>query len=188
MDKKKNFRVPNKDIKVELHELLLINSKVFQRLNLIKQLGLAYLVYPFALHTRGAHCLDCLDKAQMFIDGLKANYSESENIENRGEILKRLEEDSLSIRAGALLHDIMHIPFAHTLEDENNLFSKGDKSKRINIMLDLLKAELESQRSLPSLAIHRIYSLKKPENFKDAVQKCMNLIEDVRNFMDYCSS
>ena len=84
--KRKNFRVPNRDIKVSISELLFINTKTFQRLNHIKQLGLAYLVYPFALHTRASHCLDCLDMAQSFMHacmGQKGSSTENSRVSQR---------------------------------------------------------------------------------------------------------
>lgn len=183
IQKRKNFRVPNKDIKIALHELLLINNETFQRLNYIKQLGLAYLVYPFALHTRASHCLDCLDKAQMFIDRLKEKYAQIANDEKKKRILERLEEDSSTIRGAALIHDIMHIPFAHTLEDENNLFSRGDKSKRINIMIDKMKEELKNIRSLHALAAYRVFSFRSNEAFDEAFKKCMVLLKDIKKVL-----
>jgi hypothetical protein len=40
----KRFRVPDYDINIKPHELLIINTPTFQRLFKINQLGLAYLV------------------------------------------------------------------------------------------------------------------------------------------------
>lgn len=136
--KRKNFRVPNRDIKIEGQELLFINTKCFQRLYNIKQLGLADRVYPFATHTRAAHCLDCLDMSQRFIDALKENirHTTSINKEEGDKFWKRIEEDAPLIRAAALLHDIIHIPYAHILEDENGILEKGDKGERIDKMID----------------------------------------------------
>jgi HD superfamily phosphohydrolase len=187
--KRKNFRVPNRDIKIRLSELLFINTKTFQRLNHIKQLGLAYLVYPFALHTRASHCLDCLDMAQSFIEKLRMNVEQSTllNEEEKKELLERLEKDIDSIRAAALLHDIMHIPFAHTLEDENNIFQRGDKSKRINLMIDKIKDELDkidpASADLERLANYRTFSFSNSGEFKDAVKRDKDLLEDVRKIL-----
>lgn len=187
--KTKNLRVPNYDIKVRLSELLFINTKTFQRLNFIKQLGLAYLVYPFALHTRASHCLDCLHMSHLFVEQLRINIEQSTalNDEEKKKILERLENDVESIRAAALLHDIMHIPFAHTLEDENKIFQRGDKSKRIDLMIDKLKGELEkfdtSSLDPANLASYRIFSFSNQKEFKEAMKRAKNLLEDVRKVL-----
>jgi HD superfamily phosphohydrolase len=81
--KTKNIRVPNHDIKIRLHELIFVHTNTFQRLQYIRQLGLAYLVYPFATHTRAAHSFDCLHMAQQFIDHLKYNIGIPEDDEKR---------------------------------------------------------------------------------------------------------
>jgi len=133
MKKVKNIRVPNKDIKIEPHELIVMNTPTFQRLFLIKQLGLAYLVYPFATHTRASHCLDCLDMAERFYNALVSN---GQLDPSNSSYVRKV------IRLSALLHDIMHIPFGHSFEDENYLFTRGDKSQRMDRMLNKLREEI----------------------------------------------
>lgn len=157
--KRKNFRIPNRDVKIEGYELLFINTKCFQRLYSIKQLGIADRVYPFATHTRAAHCLDCLDMSQRFIDALKENIelSISINKDEKGEFLKRIKDDTPLIRVAALLHDIMHIPYSHTLEDENGILEKGDKSERIDKMINLINNELEVLKKSPELAPYTLF-------------------------------
>jgi len=119
----------------------------------------------------------------MFIDRLKEKYAQIANDEKKKRILERLEEDSSTIRGAALIHDIMHIPFAHTLEDENNLFSRGDKSKRINIMIDKMKEELKNIRSLHALAAYRVFSFRSNEAFDEAFKKCMVLLKDIKKVL-----
>lgn len=183
--KRKNFRVPNQDVKIEGHELLFINTRCFQRLYEIKQLGLADLVYPFATHTRGAHCLDCLNISQRFIEALRENIKQSTSIneDEKQKFLKRIEEDTLLIRAAALLHDIMHIPYAHTLEDENGILEKGDKSERINIMIDLISKELEKLKTSPELAPHILFGFKGQNELQEKIKNAKRLLEDVKKVL-----
>lgn len=99
----------------------------FQRLHYLKQLGLAYLVYPGATHTRGHHSLNCLNEAEKILN-----------------VINPSEEDRQDVRMAALLHDIGHIPFSHTLEDEHIVLEKHDRPQRLNAALGMLKAELTS--------------------------------------------
>ncbi len=71
-----------------------------QRLHGVHQLGLAHLVFPGANHTRLEHSL-----GTYHIAGLMANSLE----------LQKEERDQLL--AAALLHDVGHPPFSHTLEE-----------------------------------------------------------------------
>ncbi len=82
----------------------LINHEFFQRLRRISQLGLAYLVYPGANHTRFQHALGCLHLMN------KALY----HIENKGHKISFDEKEAVKI--AILLHDIGHSPFSHALE------------------------------------------------------------------------
>jgi HD superfamily phosphohydrolase len=186
---KKNVRVPGHDIKIDLSELLFINTATFQRLNHIKQLGLAYFVYPFALHTRASHCLDCMHIAQLFIDNLLVNVRSSSLLPkgDRDRVFERLQRDVASIRAAAVLHDIMHIPYAHTLEDENKVLEKGDKSRRINVMIENLAKELSeltpTQLNTEHLADYRTFSFATQTEFQQATRRAKDLLEDVRKVL-----
>ena len=70
-----------------------------QRLHSIHQLGLAYLVYPGANHTRFEHSLGVFWVAKMICASLKMK-----------------EEESRLVECAALLHDVGHLPFSHTFE------------------------------------------------------------------------
>ena len=76
----KRFRIPNRDVKLTQEEVEVTSTFAFQRLFSMKQLGLAYLVYPCATHTRGGHSIECLDEATKMLDavryGLKLNDGE----------------------------------------------------------------------------------------------------------------
>lgn len=125
---KKTFRdVIWGDIELYDKEIKIVDSKPFQRLRRIKQLGMADLVYPCAKHTRFDHSLGTLSAAQLMVDNLK-----------KQEI--KIDDDDIDcIRCYALLHDISHIPFGHTLEDEGKLYERHDKGERWKYYTDELK-------------------------------------------------
>jgi len=82
----------------------LIEHKYFQRLRRITQMGLSYLVYPGAHHTRFHHALGCMFLMQKAIGILRF----------KGVTISEDEENALLI--AILLHDIGHGPFSHAME------------------------------------------------------------------------
>jgi len=91
------------DIGLSELECQLIDTRSFQRLRRLRQLGLASLVYPNATHTRFAHSLGVFRIMGVVIDFLL----------NKG---KFKEEDRRKMRLAALLHDIGHYPYSHLME------------------------------------------------------------------------
>lgn len=82
----------------------LIQHPYFQRLRRISQMGLSYLVYPGANHTRFHHALGCLHIMQKAVETLRF----------KGVSISKKEENALYI--AILLHDIGHGPFSHAME------------------------------------------------------------------------
>ncbi|WP_179006944.1 HD domain-containing protein [Winogradskyella forsetii] len=82
----------------------IIQHKYFQRLRRISQMGLSYLVYPGAHHTRFHHALGCMHLMQKAVNVLSF----------KGVALSEDEENGLLI--AILLHDIGHGPFSHAME------------------------------------------------------------------------
>ncbi len=88
-------------VRVSSEELALIDTIVFQRLRHIKQLGLAYLVFPSAQHSRFEHALGVLHLADSILR------------EAVGDVDPRTRT---LVRLAGLLHDLGHPPFSHTTE------------------------------------------------------------------------
>ena len=82
----------------------LIQHPHFQRLRRISQMGLSYLVYPGANHTRFHHALGCMHIMQKAVEVLRF----------KGISISAEEENALYI--AILLHDIGHGPFSHAME------------------------------------------------------------------------
>jgi HD superfamily phosphohydrolase len=99
------------NIRVDELTLRLVDTEVFQRLRYIRQLGLAYLVYPGATHTRFEHALGAYHLARRTI-GLMAE---------RDALGGADAEEQAVVRAAALLHDVGHYPFSHALEEIGQL-------------------------------------------------------------------
>ncbi len=123
------------DIGLHKAELRVIDTQQFQRLRGIKQLGLAYLVYPSAVHTRFEHALGTLWMAQRIVEGINLNAAKEREDPANGE--PRVGDQELEIiRLAALLHDISHAPFGHTIEDDLKLRERHDDPVRVNQALD----------------------------------------------------
>src|SRR3954468_7812442 len=120
MSKRKLIRdAVHGDIEVSPLEVELIDTPEFQRLRGIKQLGTVYLVFPSAVHTRFEHSLGTSWMAHRILESIRRSQSES---------AITADEEQL-IRVSALLHDITHIPFGHTLEDERRVLPRHDKDE-----------------------------------------------------------
>jgi len=83
----------------------LLEHPYFQRLRRITQLGLTYLVYPGAYHTRFHHALGAMHLMRKAVQILR----------DKGHEISPEEEEAVYI--AILLHDIGHGPFSHALEN-----------------------------------------------------------------------
>lgn len=83
----------------------LLEHPFFQRLRQIKQLGLSYLVFPGANHTRFEHALGASHLMRQAISALRLKGHEI------------TEEEAEAVTITILLHDIGHAPFSHVLEN-----------------------------------------------------------------------
>ena len=99
------------NIRVDELTLKLVDTDVFQRLRYVRQLGLAFLVYPGATHTRFEHALGTYHLSRGTLSFL-ADRDASGAV---------TAEEQAIIRAAALLHDIGHYPFSHALEEIGQL-------------------------------------------------------------------
>ena len=95
------------NIRLESAAVAVLDTPAMQRLRYIRQTGHAFLVYPGATHTRFEHALGAYHLTRQAIAALA----------ERGELDPVPEEERLTARLAALLHDIGHYPFSHTLEE-----------------------------------------------------------------------
>ncbi|MDR1389355.1 MAG: HD domain-containing protein [Treponema sp.] len=84
----------------------LTETKAFMRLGRIFQLGPACRVYPGATHTRFGHSIGVYHLARRLLTGLA---------EQSGALISR--QGAFSFLAAALLHDLGHFPYTHSLKE-----------------------------------------------------------------------
>jgi HD superfamily phosphohydrolase len=112
------------DVSLSPLEAAVLDLPEVQRMRGIKQLGTAHLVYPGCVHTRFDHSLGAAAVSHRIAAALRR-----EGVDVPAELEQR-------IGAAALLHDVTHVPFGHTLEDERRLFPRHDKGNRLARLLD----------------------------------------------------
>ena len=171
----------------------LIQHPYFQRLRRITQMGLSYLVYPGAHHTRFHHAIGAMHMMQKAIEVLRF----------KGVNISKEEENALYI--AILLHDIGHGPFSHAMEhsiveevdhetisllfmNELNLEFNGQLSLAIQVfkgeyhrkfMLQLISSQLDMDR-MDYLKRDSFYSGVAEGNINsDRLIQMMNVVDDV---------
>jgi HD superfamily phosphohydrolase len=131
----------------------LIDHPYFQRLRRISQLGLSYLVYPGAKHSRFHHAIGCMHLMTKAIT----------QIRKKGHSISKKEAEALKI--AILLHDIGHGPFSHALENsiatgfshENlSLFFMQELNKEFNGKLSLAITIFKKEH--PKKFLHQLVS------------------------------
>ena len=94
-------------------ELDIIHAKSFQRLRNVKQLGLAYYVYPGADYSRFSHSLGVCHVTGMILESLRRHCGAQLN-----------NQEVQEYRLAGLLHDVGHYPFSHAMEDAIENYSR----------------------------------------------------------------
>jgi uncharacterized protein len=106
----------------------LIDTPEFQRLRRIRQLGVSWLTFHGAEHSRFVHSLGVFNFAQRIIEVLRRRYA-------RTEVDHYLSKHDRVVKAAALLHDIGHGPFSHMIERAFEATGQHEK-KTVSIIRD----------------------------------------------------
>lgn len=112
----------------------LIQHPYFQRLRRITQMGLSYLVYPGANHTRFHHALGAMHIMQKAVEVLRS----------KDVSISKDEENALYI--AILLHDIGHGPFSHAME--HSIVEEVNHEEISLLFMNKLNEEFNGQLSL----------------------------------------
>jgi HD superfamily phosphohydrolase len=125
-----------------------------QRLHNLKQLGFTDKVYPDAVHARFNHILGATEVVERIATRLKSwlrshpsaefEYAVPQPAEPKRKsalvkapvLADQLQCSTRALRLMALLHDVTHAAFGHTLEDEVNLFNEkhDDPARQIRVL------------------------------------------------------
>jgi HD superfamily phosphohydrolase len=120
------------DIRLTDFEGSVLQSRELQRLKRVRQLGFAHIPFPGAEHSRLLHMIGTLHVTEKIL----------QSIETR-EGIAFDPIDRQTLRLYALLHDLGHGPFGHTMEDELGFYVHHDDNPlRVTRILDNLAPEL----------------------------------------------
>jgi len=124
----------------------LIQHKYFQRLRRITQMGMSYMVYPGAHHTRFHHALGCMYLMQKAIEVIRF----------KGVTIS--EEEELALYVAILLHDIGHGPFSHAME--HSIVNNVSHEQISLLFMEKLNKEFNSSLTLAIQIFKGIYHRK----------------------------
>jgi len=117
------------DIYLTDEEAAVIDTPQMQRLRGIRQLGATYLVYPGAQHSRFEHCLGTCWMARRMLKVIESGCDAALHIRDiKDAALPELHKRAICL--AALVHDVTHIPYGHTFEDERRLLERHDRGRR----------------------------------------------------------
>lgn len=139
----------------------LINSREFQRLRRIRQLGFSEFVFPGATHTRFSHCLGAFFIARKLLEIIQKKVSNPDP--------RRVFVSSIA----ALLHDLGHGPFSHAFEEVQKSLGRAQKHEKWTS--DFIRGDSEVRRVLneydESLAeeVAQLLARKDPADIYDAI-------------------
>ncbi|GHV16702.1 phosphohydrolase [Bacteroidia bacterium] len=131
----------------------LIQHPILQRLNRIKQMGLAFFVYPGAQHTRLHHSIGAMYLMNEAVGNLRMKGHEITN------------EEAIGAMASILLHDVGHGPFSHALEHTliNGIHHEELSLALIKYLNEELSGQLDTclmifQNKYPKRFLHQLVS------------------------------
>ena len=107
---KRIFDPIHRFIELDAGEVALLEAPAVQRLRRLRQLGLAYLAFPSAEHSRFTHALGALAIGTRALEALRTYSPDAFASERDYADQRRL------LRASLLLHDVGHGPFSHACE------------------------------------------------------------------------
>ena len=99
-------------------EVAILDSKMMQRMRGVRQLGLAHLVFPGAVHDRLEHAIGVVGATEQMVTALNRQIDRWNNGKDATDTpLERIgDKDRYRLRLAAIFHDLGHGPFSHAIE------------------------------------------------------------------------
>jgi HD superfamily phosphohydrolase len=147
--------------RIELSDIAvsIIDTPEFQRLRYIHQLGVCYLVFPNATHTRFEHSIGVYHLAGEFLNKIKATNPQ----------LQLLQHDIELVKIAGLVHDLGHGAFSHLLDNLSQTIPIGDFQNKVSLDHEIRSCDLLR-------IIYHKYNLSQYLSLQDIDQICNYII------------
>lgn len=182
----------HREIRINELEYNLLQTPFMRRLHNVKQLGLTYMIYPQAKHSRFEHSLGVTHISGYIAAKLALNVLENAKI--AASVFTKINEKSIKnfvgvARLTGLLHDLGHPPYSHAFESViEEVASSDDVSEGIvSEMAKIIdKARLYNIKLHEYATLHFIIKLKEylvEANVTDNMSHIDNLLDSVLNVL-----
>lgn len=97
-------------------EVALLDTPLFQRMRGVRQLGLAYLVFPGAVHDRLEHLIGVVATVETMTQALSRQIARRNDDDGASPLPEIKDKHRCRLRLAAMFHDLGHGPFSHAIE------------------------------------------------------------------------
>jgi HD superfamily phosphohydrolase len=129
-------------VRLSPREARVVDHPAFQRLREINQLGFTHYVFPGATHRRYEHALGTMHAVTLMMEALERNATalraKGSPSAFQGWVVDvdLTQPERMFTRLAALLHDVGHLAYGHTFEDELGLLPPHDANERLAYIFD----------------------------------------------------
>lgn len=164
-------------------EVAIIDTTLYQRIRKIKQLGLAYLVFPSLGYSRFEHSLGVVGRLNQIINKLIENYNRINTDLDLSVITKKYID---SVRLAALLHDIGHCLFSHCSERVINNLVGTNAYPSAETIQNAFTKHLNSEKQIPFAEVFSV-SIIGSKAFHDFISE-LNIFKpkDIAKILENC--
>jgi HD superfamily phosphohydrolase len=146
-------------VSIRSWEMALLDTRLLQRLRRIRQLGLAYLVFPTLGYSRFEHTLGVLGRLERALTYIRTNARKSLGDDRLASLIA---EHELSMRLAALMHDAGHCAYSHLTERVIDDLPVVDNYPSILDIRQCFSDAVESSTLLPVSEVFSVAMLASP--------------------------
>jgi HD superfamily phosphohydrolase len=176
---------PGQDFHLNHAETHVLRTTPVQRMGRLRQVGLGFIAWPTAEHTRLAHCIGTAYWAEQLLSGLGLQTNSGPGPKTSASMARMRQMEALLgprlslkllIRLYAIVHDMCLLPLCHTLRFELGYFREPREiAKRLVFCIDRVRAEL---REAPFVTEN---SRIEPDEIRHTLLHHLDLLECVLN-------
>lgn len=174
------------DVYLESWEVAIVDSKLYQRIRDIKQVGLAHLVFPSIIHSRFEHSLGVLGRLMEILNRVTIN---TNRYESDLKIKEKIDQYKISIRLAALIHDIGHCVFSHVSERVINTLSGNGSYPSSETIRSVFSKHFGKSSKIPFAEIFTISLLGNSKflEFFESLDVPRTKKKDIKDYLANCA-